>query len=112
MTHNNGTNLIIDALLTRMSELDRFSDGERVIANRELLPLDVVVDENGNFGFATEVEEYGFDENGNKRWCVEFVGYVGIITQKSPRYVRTIYETEGLNARACITKHLGGDKWH
>ncbi|MFA9487105.1 MULTISPECIES: hypothetical protein [unclassified Moraxella] len=33
----NGVNPIMDALLARMSELDRFSDDERVIAGRAYL---------------------------------------------------------------------------
>lgn len=42
---DNGVNLVIDALLTRMSELDRYSDDERMIDYHKLSALDVVVDE-------------------------------------------------------------------
>lgn len=111
--HDNGANLIIDALLARMSELDRFSDDERVITERALLPLDVVVNDKGGFGFVIEAIEYGYDVNGNKRWSVDFAGGVLIIMHGGENEaVRTIYETEGAKARAYLAKYLGGRKWH
>ncbi|AWY20088.1 hypothetical protein LP123_05965 [Moraxella bovis] len=110
--HGNGANLIIDALLTRMSELDRFSDDECVIAERALLPLDVVVNDEGEFGFVIEAAEYGYDDNGNKRWSVDFAGGVLMLVYDGKNEaVRTIYETEGAKARAYLAKHLGDKKW-
>lgn len=55
---DNGASPIIDALLIRMSELDRFSDDECVLTNKELLPFDVVTSKSGQFGFI----------GGNKYW--------------------------------------------
>lgn len=110
--HDNGSNLIIDALLTRMSELDRFSDDERVITELALLPLDVVVNDEGDFGFVIEATEYGYDDNGNKRWSVDFAGGVLMIMHGGKNEaVRTIYETEGAKARAYLVKHFGDKKW-
>ena len=63
---DNNAPAIIDALLTRMSELDRFSDDECVITERTLLPMDVVVNDEGEFGFVIEAVEYGYDDKGNK----------------------------------------------
>ena len=109
---DNGASPIIDALLIRMSELDRFSDDERVIAGRELLPLDVVVNDKGDFGFVIEATEYGYDDNGNKRWSVHFAGGVLMIMHGGKnKAVRTIYETEGANARAYLVKYFGDKKW-
>lgn len=84
---DNGTHPIIDALLMRMSELDRYSDDECVIAGRELILLDVVVGERGEFGFI----------GGN-------VSALAITTEQ----YRTIYETEGAAARAYLAGYLGG----
>lgn len=102
----NGVNPIIDALLARMSELDRFSDDERVIANKELLPLDVVVDECGDFGFVADglCDDHGL-------WFIDFVGRVHRLTHKSISSVRTIYETEGAAARAYLAQYFGDKKW-
>lgn len=109
---DNGVNPIIDTLLMRMSELDRFSDDERVIANKELLPLDVVVNDGGEFGFVIEAIEYGYDGNGNKRWSVNFAGDVLMIMHGGKNEtVRTIYETEGAKARAYLVKCFGDKKW-
>lgn len=109
---DNGANPIIDALLMRMSELDRFSDDERVITERALLPLDVVVNDKGEFGFVIEATEYGYDDNGNKRWSVDFAGGVLMIMHGGKNEaVRTIYETEGAKARAYLIKHFGDKKW-
>lgn len=101
---DNGANLIIDALLTRMSELDRYSDDECVIANKELLPLDVVVDECGDFGF---VADGLYDDHG--RWLIDFVGRVFRLTHQSISGVRTIYQTEAVKARRALVKYLGGE---
>lgn len=110
--HDNGANLIIDALLARMSELDRFSDDECVITERALLPLDVVVNDEGKFGFVIEATEYGYDDNGNKRWSVHFAGGVLMIVHGAENEaVRTIYETEGAKARAYLVKYFGDKKW-
>ncbi|MFA9487106.1 MULTISPECIES: hypothetical protein [unclassified Moraxella] len=109
---DNGTNLIIDALLARMSELDRFSDDERVITERALLPLDVVVNDKGEFGFVIEATEYGYDDNGNKRWSVDFAGGVLMIMHGGENEaVRTIYKTEGVKARAYLVNYFGDKKW-
>lgn len=109
---DNGANLIIDTLLVRMSELDRFSDDECVIAERALLPLDVVVNDKGEFGFIIEAIEYGYNGNGNKRWSVHFAGGVLMIMHGGKnKAVRTIYETEGAKARAYLVKHFGDKKW-
>lgn len=106
---DNGANLIIDALLTRMSELDRFSDDERVIAGRELLPLDVVVNKHGEFGLVHLAKEY---KNGNGlTWFSCLVGEIGIIFPNSEHGIRTIYETEGAKARAYLVKYFGDKKW-
>lgn len=110
--HDNGANLIIDALLARMSELDRFSDDERVIANKELLPLDVVVDEDGDFGIVSRAVGYSVAEGDRLGWGVSFVGAIPSITYEHHAPVRTIYETEGVKARAYLAKYLGGRKWH
>lgn len=59
----NGVNPIIDALLMRMNELDRFSDDECVISGKELLPLDVVVNKHGGFGLAHLAKYFG-----DKQW--------------------------------------------
>lgn len=109
---DNGVNPIIDALLMRMSELDRFSDDERVITERALLPLDVVVNDEGKFGFVIEAMEYGYDNNGNKRWSAHFAGGVLMIMHGGKNEtVRTIYETEGVVARAYLVKYFGDKKW-
>lgn len=87
---DNGASPIIDALLIRMSELDRFSDDECVLTNKELLPFDVVTSKSGQFGFI----------GGN-------VSIGNVITER----FRTIYETEGAAARAYLVKHFGDKKW-
>lgn len=109
----NHAHLIIDALLMRMSRLERYSDDERVIAERELLPLDVVVDDDkGEFGFVIEAKEYGYDNNGNKRWSVDFAGGVLMLVHGGKNEaVRTIYETERAKARAYLVEHFGDKKW-
>lgn len=80
----NGVNTVIDALLMRMNELDRFSDDEHVLTNKELLPFDIVTSKSGQFGFI-----------GN------------VITEQ----FRTIYETEGVAARAYLVKCFGDKQW-
>ncbi len=109
---DNGASLIIDALLMRMSGLDRFSDDERVIAERALLPLDVVVDDEGKFSFVTEAAEYGVGGRGFTHWSVDFAGGVLMLVHGSDNEtVRTIYETEGAKARAYLVKYFGDKKW-
>lgn len=109
---DNGASLVIDALLTRMSELDRFSDDERVISERALLPLDVVVDDEGKFSFVTEAAEYGDGGHGCNHWSVDFAGGVLMLVHGSDNEtVRTIYETEGAKARAYLIKCFGDKKW-
>lgn len=108
---DNGVSPIIDALLARMSELDRFSDDECVIANRELLPLDVVVDEDGDFGIVSRAVGYSVAEGDRLGWGVSFVGAIPSITYEHHAPVRTIYETEGAAARAYLAKHFGDKKW-
>lgn len=110
--YDNGANLIIDALLTRMSELGRFSDDEHVIADRKLLPLDVVVDECGDFGFVSQAVGCSIYEQDDSCWFVNFVGDIDAYCQDDFKHVRTIYETEGAEARAYLAKYLGGRKWH
>ncbi|STY99081.1 Uncharacterised protein [Moraxella lacunata] len=106
---DNGASPIIDALLIRMSELDRFSDDERVIAGRELLPLDVVVNKHSEFGLVHLAKEY---KNGNGlTWLSCLVGEIGIIFPNFEHGIRTIYETEGVAARAYLVKHFGDKKW-
>ena len=109
---DNGANLIIDALLMRMSELDRYSDDERVITERALLLMDVVVNDEGEFGFVIIATFCCFDDNGNKRWSVDFAGGVLMLVHGSKNEaVRTIYETEGAKARAYLVKYFGDKKW-
>lgn len=86
----NGVNTVIDALLMRMSELDRFSDDEYVLTNKDLLPFDVVTSKSGQFGFI----------GGN-------VSIGNVITEQ----FRTIYETEGVAARAYLVKYFGDKQW-
>ncbi|WP_227504780.1 hypothetical protein [Moraxella bovoculi] len=106
---DNGASPIIDALLMRMSELDRFSDDERVIAGRELLPLDVVINKHGEFGLVHLAKEY---KNGNGlTWLSCLVGEIGIIFPNFEHGIRTIYETEGAAARAYLVKYFGDKKW-
>lgn len=109
---DNGANLIIDALLMRMSELDRFSDDERVIADRELLPLDVVVDECGDFAFVRRAIGCSIYKQDDSWWYVSFVGGIEPCCRDDFSHVRTIYETEGAEARAYLAKYLGGRKWY
>lgn len=106
---DNGANLIIDALLMRMSELDRFSDDERVIAGRDLLPLDVVANKHGGFGLVHLARE-SKNDNG-LTWLSCLVGEIGIIFPNFERGIRTIYETEGAAARAYLVKYFGDKKW-
>lgn len=106
---DNGASPIIDALLARMNELDRFSDDERVIAGRELLPLDVAVTKHGEFGLVHLAKEY---KNGNGlTWLSCLVGEIGIIFPNFGHDIRTIYETEGAAARAYLVKYFGDKKW-
>lgn len=109
---DNGVSPIIDALLMRMSKLDRFSDDERVIAERALLPLDVVVNNEGEFGFVTEAVDYAKHGRGFTHWSVDFAGDVLMLVHGCENEtVRTIYETEGAAARAYLAKHFGDKKW-
>ncbi len=106
---DNGASLVIDALLTRMSELDRYSDDETEICNDELLPFDVVIDENSNFGIVNQSSDFGLDDKGGKLWGVTLTGTsFTLIANGLPRHVRTIYETEATLARACLTEYFGG----
>lgn len=86
----NGVNTVIDALLMRMSELGRFSDDEYVLTNKDLLPFNVVTSKSGQFGFL----------GGN-------VSIGNVITEQ----FRTIYETEGVAARAYLIKYFGDKQW-
>lgn len=86
----NGVNPIIDALLMRINELDRFSDDEHVLTNKELLPFDIVTSKSGQFGFI----------GGN-------ISIGNVITEQ----FRTIYETEGVAARAYLVKCFGDKQW-
>lgn len=105
----NGVNPIIDALLMRMNELDRFSDDECVISGKELLPLDVVVNKHGGFGLVHLAKEY---KNSNGRaWVSCLVGEIGIICPNFEHGIRTIYETEGVAARAYLVKYFGDKQW-
>lgn len=81
------TETIIDNLLMRMSDLDRYSDDEIVICNTDLHMFDVVV-------------------------CCETGGF-GVIRDASiesllrlDRPVRTIFETEAVEARKALREYL------
>lgn len=102
---DNGANLIIDALLARMSELDRFSDDDWVIGYHKLSVLDVVVDEDScQFGVVHHAKTYG----NSKRKMVQIIGGInGAYLHQTPR-IRTIYETEGVAARVALGRYFGG----
>ncbi|OPH36392.1 hypothetical protein [Moraxella lacunata] len=109
---DNGASPIIDTLLIRMSELDRFSDDECAISGKELLPLDVVVDEDGDFGIVSRAVGYSVAAGDKLGWGVSFVGVMPSVTYEHHAPVRTIYETEGVEARAYLAKYLGGRRWY
>lgn len=103
---DNGANLIIDALLARMSELDRFSDDEGAIGYHGLKALDVVVDEESClFGVVHRAAPLPAK---SKRQMVQIIGGMsGAYLYHTPR-IRTIYETEGVAARAYLAKYFRG----
>lgn len=104
---DNGINLVIDALLTRMSELDRYSDDECAIGYHKLSVLDVVVDEDScQFGVVYRAIPIASDD-GHQR--VMTIGGVSGLYLHTPPRLRTIYETEGVMARAALSKYLGGE---
>lgn len=106
---DNGANLIIDALLTRMSELDRYSDDERTIDYHKLSVLDVVTDEeSGQFGVVYRATPITSD--GEARQRVMTIGGVSGLYLHTPPRLRTIYETEGMMAREALSKYLGGER--
>ncbi|WAJ74549.1 hypothetical protein [Moraxella bovis] len=110
---NNGVSPIIDALLMRMSELDRFSDDERVIANKELLLLDVVCveckDGTKVFDFVTTMHRNDKD----KKWYVFNAVDIRSFDELDDiegNILRTIHETEGAAAREMLMQYFGGGR--
>ncbi|AKG12275.1 hypothetical protein [Moraxella bovoculi] len=103
---DNGANLIIDALLMRMSELDRYSDDDWAIGYHGLKVLDVVVDEEScQFGVVHRTAPLSAK---SKRQMVQIIGGMsGAYLYHTPR-IRTIYETEGAAARAYLAKYFRG----
>lgn len=105
---DNGANLIIDGLLTRMSELDRFSDDDWVIGYHGLKVLDVVVDEEScQFGVVYRATPLSTKDGQNRQRIMAIGGVTGLYLHTPPR-IRTIYETEGVAARAYLAKYFGG----
>lgn len=100
----NGTDKIIDALLMRMSELDRYSDDDVSICDDKLLPMDVVVGTSGQFGVV--YQNLSIPEN--NAWIVKMAGDLSIISDVFGEKVRTISETEAVEARNKLTKYFGG----
>lgn len=110
---DNGASPIIDALLMRMSELDRFSNDECVIANKELLPLDVVCveckDGTKVFDFVTTMRR----NDKNEEWCVFNAVDVRCFDELDDvegNILRTIHETEGVAAREVLMQYFGGGR--
>lgn len=102
MNKQNGVNPVIDAFLTRMSELDRYSDDDTVIQNNQLLPLDIVVDKNGKSGIVIEVcKTGGF-------WRCQIIGPCQCTLDSTHTHtIRTINELEAVAARSELTKLWG-----
>lgn len=100
----NGMSPIIDALLMRMSELDRYSDDDVSICDDKLLPMDVVVGENGQFGVV--YQNLSIPES--NAWIVKMAGDLSIISDVFGEKVRTISEIEAVEARNKLTKYFGG----
>lgn len=102
MNKQNGANPVIDAFLTRMSELDRYSDDDTVIQNNQLLPLDVVIGKNGKSGIVIEVcKTAGF-------WRCQIIGQCQCILDATHTHtIRTINELEAVAARSELTKLWG-----
>lgn len=102
MNKQNGVNPVLDAFLTRMSELDRYSDGNTVIQNSQLLPLDVVVDRNGKFGLVVTVfRTVGF-------FRCQIIGQCQCTLDSTHTHaIRTINELEAVAARSALMKLRG-----
>lgn len=91
------TTLIIDALLVRMSKLDRYSDDETVISNDDLDMLDVVTDGDGHFGVVHSVVL--FDVNYYINFMCADQMRVMNKSLENTACVRTITELEACQAR-------------
>ncbi|OOS04354.1 hypothetical protein SAMN02745664_12413 [Moraxella cuniculi DSM 21768] len=109
------TTLIIDALLARMSRLERYSDEDDAICNADLDKLDVVFDDNsGKFGLVVDVSRYGYKDGRPDLYRVDFMNgdfvggnYISTLLQNDKnRTVRTIYETEARKARQTLLHDL------
>lgn len=103
----NHAHLIIDALLMRMSRLERYSDDERVIAERELLPLDVVVDEAGRFGVVHHAALGRDDDFFVVKSMIN--GVQSVCCDKFGDKICTIDETQSGAARAALAKAWSGN---
>lgn len=102
MNKQNGANPVLDAFLTRMSELDRYSDDDTTINNDQLLPLDVVIDKNGKFGLVvTVLKMMGF-------WRCQIIGQCTCTLDATHTHtIRTINELEAVAARSALVKFWG-----
>lgn len=108
------TTLIIDALLARMSRLERYSDDDDVICNADLDKLDVVFDKSsGEFGLVVDISRYRYKDCRPTIYFVDFMkaGQARFLPSLSHdegkwRTVRTIYETEAVWARQTLLHHL------
>lgn len=105
MNKQNGANPVIDALLMRMNELNRFSDDDTIIQNGELLPLDVVVDKDGRFGMVATTHQ---SKSTGYWWC-QIIGQCHIWLDCTHTHsIRTIDELEASQARQVLMAYFGG----
>lgn len=108
------TTLIIDALLARMSRLERYSDDEDAICNADLDKLDVVFDKSsGEFGLVVDISRYGYKDGCPTIYFVDFMSsepasFLPSLSHAEGKWrtVRTIYETEAIRARQTLLHHL------
>lgn len=102
MQNNNCAANVIDVLLMRMHELNRFGDDDTAINNSRLLPLDVVVGKNGKFGLVVTVfRTVGF-------WRCQIIGQCQCTLDSTHTHtIRAINELEAVAARSALVKFWG-----
>lgn len=107
------TATIIDALLMRMSTLNRYSDDDTIITAGQLKNMDVVINTyTGEYGLVVSMSTYNY-HNGHPKAYMGIIkletGLHCIIRETELEPIRTIDELEARKARTALVDILAYD---